>query len=43
VLDAYHAIYIDGKRKDFLPNPWDEDNVEPHQTMEQVWFAKLTQ
>lgn len=36
---AYHALSIDERRKDFVPFPWDEDNVEPHQTMEQVWFA----
>jgi uncharacterized protein (DUF2235 family) len=36
---AYHALAIDERRKDFPPYPWDENNVQSHQTMEQVWFA----
>jgi uncharacterized protein (DUF2235 family) len=36
---AYHALAIDERRKDFVPYPWDEKNVQAHQTMEQVWFA----
>lgn len=36
---GYHALAIDERRKDFLPYPWDEESVAPHQTVEQVWFA----
>ena len=36
---GYHALSIDEKRKSFVPFPWDEDNIESHQTVEQVWFA----
>lgn len=39
VTNGYHALSIDEKRKDFLPFPWDENNIAPHQTIEQVWFA----
>ena len=36
---AYHALAIDEKRRDFQPCLWDEENLQPEQTMEQVWFA----
>ena len=36
---AYHALAIDERRHDFQPCLWDERNVQPEQTMEQVWFA----
>jgi uncharacterized protein (DUF2235 family) len=36
---AYHAISIDERRKDFPIKLWDEKNLSPGQTMEQVWFA----
>ena len=36
---AYHALAIDERRRDFRPCLWDERNVQPEQTMEQVWFA----
>lgn len=39
VVNGYHALSIDEKRKDFLPFPWDEENLAPGQTIEQVWFA----
>lgn len=39
VSNGYHALAIDERRKDFLPFPWDEDNLAPNQIIEQVWFA----
>ena len=36
---AYHALAIDERRQDFQPCLWDERNLQPEQTMEQVWFA----
>ena len=39
IVNAYHAISIDEKRKKFPVSLWDERNVAPHQTVEQVWFA----
>ena len=39
VAHGYHALAIDEKRRDFAPSPWDEADVGPGQTVEQVWFA----
>jgi len=39
VANAYHAISIDEKRKKFPVSLWDENNLAPNQTVEQVWFA----
>ncbi len=39
VTNAFHAISIDEKRKKFPVSLWDENNLAPHQTVEQVWFA----
>lgn len=39
IANAYHAISIDEKRKKFPVSLWDENNLEPNQTVEQVWFA----
>ena len=36
---GYHALAIDEKRRDFAPFPWDEADISPGQTIEQVWFA----
>lgn len=36
---AYQAIAIDERRKDFPITMWNEKNLAPGQTMEQVWFA----
>ncbi|MDA0689988.1 MAG: DUF2235 domain-containing protein [Proteobacteria bacterium] len=36
---GYHAVSIDEKRKDFPPCLWDETDLAPNQTIEQVWFA----
>jgi len=36
---AYHALAIDERREDFRPCLWDPRNLQPGQTMEQVWFA----
>ena len=39
VTYAYHAVAIDERRKDFPVTLWDQKNLSPGQTMEQVWFA----
>ena len=39
IRNAYHAIAIDEKRKKFSASLWDESKKNPHQTMQQVWFA----
>ncbi len=36
---AYQAVAIDEKRKKFPISLWDENNLQPHQMLEQVWFA----
>lgn len=36
---GYHAMSIDERRKDFPICMWDPANVQPHQKVEQVWFA----
>ncbi|CAM9891748.1 unnamed protein product [Discosporangium mesarthrocarpum] len=36
---AYHAVAIDERRKDFPVCLWDETDLSPGQTMQQVWFA----
>ncbi|KPV39044.1 hypothetical protein AN478_12040 [Thiohalorhabdus denitrificans] len=38
VTHGYHALAIDERRPKFGHLPWDEARVEPHQTVEQVWF-----
>ena len=39
ILNAFHAMSIDEKRKKFPVNMWDENAKQPHQNMEQVWFT----
>ena len=39
VANAYHAVSIDERRKDFPVSLWDESEVFAGQTIEQVWFA----
>ena len=39
VTNAYHAMAIDEKRKKFPVSLWDETDLAPGQTVEQVWFA----
>jgi len=39
VPNAYQAIAIDEKRKKFPVSIWDETNLAPGQTVQQVWFA----
>ena len=39
VKNAYHAVSIDEKRKDFPVCLWDENNLAAGQKMEQIWFA----
>ncbi len=39
IKNAYHAVSIDEKRKNFPPSLWDETVLRPDQTLEQVWFA----
>lgn len=36
---GFHALAIDEKRSQFQPSLWDERNIQPPQTIEQVWFA----
>jgi uncharacterized protein (DUF2235 family)/acyl carrier protein len=36
---GYHAVSIDEKRKKFPVSLWDETQIHPNQTIEQVWFA----
>lgn len=36
---GFHAVAIDEKRKDFPPSLWDESDIAPGQTIEQVWFS----
>ena len=36
---AYHALAIDERRQDFQPCLWDNQNLQPGRSMEQVWFA----
>ena len=35
---AYHALAIDERRRPFTPTLWLDENVAPHQQVEQVWF-----
>ena len=39
VVNAYHAIAIDEKRKKFPVSLWNETELPPGQHVEQVWFA----
>lgn len=39
VVNGFHAISIDEKRKKFPVNMWDESEKLPKQNIEQVWFA----
>ena len=39
VTHGYHALAIDERRPKFEPLLWNEALAEPHQTIEQVWFA----
>lgn len=36
---GYHAVSIDERRPKFPVSLWDEEQAEPGQTIEQVWFA----
>ncbi|HYW93872.1 MAG TPA: DUF2235 domain-containing protein [Gammaproteobacteria bacterium] len=36
---ACQALAIDEKRRGFAPVPWDEVQLRPHQSVDQVWFA----
>lgn len=38
VTHGYHALAIDERRPKFGHLPWDEERVEAHQNVEQVWF-----
>lgn len=38
VTYGYHALAIDERRPKFEPLLWNEDRIESHQTIEQVWF-----
>ena len=38
VLNAFHALAIDERRKEFAPTLW-TSNPAPGQTLEQVWFT----
>lgn len=39
VLNAYHAIAIDERRRPFRPTIWVKQDDAQNQTLEQVWFA----
>jgi uncharacterized protein (DUF2235 family) len=39
VLNAYHALAIDERRRPFRPTLWVQQDDAPNQTLEQVWFA----
>jgi uncharacterized protein (DUF2235 family) len=39
VLNAYHAIAIDERRRPFRPTIWVKNDDAHKQTLEQVWFA----
>ena len=39
VASGYHALAIDERRRDFPPSLWNETELHPGQTVEQVWFA----
>src|SRR5215217_4751117 len=39
VLNAYHAIAIDERRRPFRPTIWVKEDDAQNQTLEQVWFA----
>ncbi len=39
VLNAYHAIAVDERRKPFRPTIWKKQDDAQGQTLEQVWFA----
>ena len=39
VLNAYHAIAIDERRRPFRPTLWVDQGDAEDQTLEQVWFA----
>ena len=39
VLNAYHALAIDERRRPFRPTLWMQQDDAPNQTLEQVWFA----
>ena len=38
---GYQAAVIDEKRKKFSVSLWDEDNITPDQTIQQVWFPGI--
>ena len=39
MLNAYHAIAIDERRRPFRPTLWVKQDDAKDQTLEQVWFA----
>ena len=39
VLNAYHAIAIDERRRPFRPTLWIKQDDAAEQTLQQVWFA----
>jgi hypothetical protein len=39
VLNAYHALAIDERRRPFKPTLWVQQDDATNQTLEQVWFA----
>lgn len=39
VLNAYHALAIDERRRPFRPTLWERTAPTPGQTLEQVWFS----
>jgi uncharacterized protein (DUF2235 family) len=39
VLNAYHALAIDERRRPFRPTIWVQKDDAQNQTLEQVWFA----
>ncbi len=41
VQRGFHALAIDDQRHTFHPVLWDESKIQPHQEIEQVWFAGM--
>lgn len=39
VENAYHAVAIDERRRQFAPTLWQQQEDAPNQTLHQVWFA----
>lgn len=39
VANAYHALAIDEKRKNFQATLWNQQTHAENQTLEQIWFA----